>query len=96
MERKAKVLGSSSGNVTDLGVNGNLEGASEDCGNGRFTGFDALPISRLDFDAEIFNKVVAQSIVGLDAEVAELKTEAVRLKKEIGELCGEDDAVIGD
>jgi hypothetical protein len=39
--------------------------------------------------------VFGQQIAGLDMELAELKTEAERLKKEIVELCGEDAAVIG-
>lgn len=63
---------------------------------------DALnesPDSELDHNTEqqpeVFERVVAQQIAGLDTELTELKTEAERLKKEIAELCGEDAAVIG-
>lgn len=41
-------------------------------------------------EPEVFERVVAQQIASLDTELAELKTEAERLKKEIVELCGED------
>lgn len=43
----------------------------------------------------VCERVVAQKITVLDTELAELKTEVERLKREIVELCGEDDAVIG-
>jgi hypothetical protein len=33
---------------------------------------------------------------GLDTELAELKTEAERLRKEIVEFCGEDATVVGE
>ena len=46
-------------------------------------------------DPEIFERVVAQQISALDTELAELKTEAERLEREIVELCGEDAAVVG-
>jgi len=46
-------------------------------------------------EPEVFARVVVQQITGLDAELAELKTEAKRLKKEIVELFGEGAAVIG-
>jgi hypothetical protein len=43
----------------------------------------------------VCERVVEQQIAGLDMELAELKTEAERLKKEIVELFGEGAAVIG-
>lgn len=46
-------------------------------------------------EPEVFERVVGQQIMGLDAELAELKAEAERLKREIVELCGEEAAVIG-
>ena len=46
-------------------------------------------------EPEVFERVVAQQIAGLDTELAELRTEAERLKKEIVELCDEDAAAIG-
>lgn len=46
-------------------------------------------------EPEVFERVVGQQIAGLDTELAELKTEAERLKKEIVEPSSEDAAVIG-
>jgi archaellum component FlaC len=43
----------------------------------------------------VFERVVEQQIAGINEELPQLKTEAERLKKEIGELSGEDAAVIG-
>lgn len=44
----------------------------------------------------VFERVVGQQISGLDSELAELKAEAERLKKEIAELCGEDATMVGE
>lgn len=46
-------------------------------------------------EPKVFERVVGQQIAGLDTELAELSTEAERLKKEIVELCGEEAVVIG-
>jgi septal ring factor EnvC (AmiA/AmiB activator) len=48
-----------------------------------------------EHEPEVFERVVAQQIAGLDTELAELKTEAERLKREIVELCGEDAVIVG-
>ncbi len=46
-------------------------------------------------EQEVFERVIEQQIAGIIEELARLKTEAERLKKEIVELSGEDATVIG-
>ncbi|MEQ1934866.1 MAG: J domain-containing protein [Fimbriimonadaceae bacterium] len=41
-------------------------------------------------EPEVFERVIEQQIAGIDEELTQLKTEAERLKREIGELGGED------
>lgn len=40
-------------------------------------------------EPEVFERVVEQQIAGINEELTQLKTEAERLKKEIGELDAE-------
>ena len=44
---------------------------------------------------EVFERVVEQQIAGITEELTGLKTEAERLEREIVELSGADEAVIG-